>query len=155
IVVSHLRTDVPAGDRVAPQLFGYGKGRLSYDPYFNRWSFTGYRRSVAVTGTLQHATVRGTMIVTDRIAAMTSPQGWWALALAGRPETISTLEGEFSSDLRYMLDADITDDPRLHGQTTIAYNFTGLPTIDAVDDRDECAALDGYTGEWPTGDAAL
>ena len=156
VVVAGLHTVLPSGkgDPVAPVRFAYGNARLAYDPYFARWSFTGYDRTVTLSGT-GTSRVNGTAVIADRMPVPASPQTWAQVAFAGRPHVVSTLEGTFPADPRIKLGLAVAGDSQLRSQATFEYGTRPLPTSDTVEDHDECFGSAAETGSWPNGDAAL
>ncbi len=162
IVVAEVRADVSpqgTGTRIAPTRFAYGDAKLTYDPLLARWSFGGYRRTVALTGLASRpnnwTSIDGVAVVTDRAPFAELSAGVDAYLLGGRVAKVTRLESTFDADPRPLLTVDVETDARVRAAAAYEHDLISLPSDTSGTDGQECFGADGEDGTYPIVDDAF
>ena len=145
VVVAETGTEVTDdGPGIAPTYFAYGDASLAYEPLAGGFTFSGYRRSVAMSG-LPNAqgVVEGVAIVTDRTPPAAPGSSWSAHATSQQVSRTRLVEGAFDPDALGTL---LVGNPVAFAETTSQHGSKQLvPSVGGIPNLD-CADLDPVNG---------
>lgn len=139
IVVSETGTRVQdGGPGIAPVFYAYGDASLTYEPFAGGWAFSGYRRTVAMTGILdEQGAYDGVAVITDRTAPAAPGSTWSTHATAQQVSRTRLVEGAF---YRNDLPSLLVGDPPAFAETQTEYaakqllpSTGGIPNLDCAD----------------------
>lgn len=147
IVVDRVTTVMESADgsteELAPTRYAYGGAQRRWDPVRDRFAFLGYRRTVVARGAENYGILRGLASITERQSV--AGAGYDSLVSDGRVSKTYTLDGIFLSDAWSLLSANLGNDPRWHGGTTIAHAVGSVEYLDPLQPNDpDCTEVDPY-----------
>jgi hypothetical protein len=137
IVVTAVGTSDEFGSSLeSPTLYAYGDARLNFDPKYDAFIFSGYKRSVALRITSDQvippptegvATITDTYPLAPFDESMDSNARFKRYLKAGRVSDVTTISGNLGRDPWALLDTNVNIDPRRISGTHYDWDARILP----------------------------
>lgn len=148
IVVSETGTRLDDGSvAVAPVFYAYGTAKLDFEPLAGQWSFSGYRRVVAMTGKIASigptATVQGIAVIADRGSPAVPGSAWDEHVTAQQVTRTRFIETDLAPSA---INSLLVGDPLAFAETTLKHaGHQIVPSVGGLPNTD-CADLDPVLG---------